>query len=282
MLGGFAAAGPASAGRASTTRAVLQAIAAEAAAARSPPAFDVRRRHGTDARRAAARLVGLRRRAASATAIRRSAPCSHRAAARAAPRPPCSASPSRRTSRVLDGADARRVPWLAVCLPSRWAPRGKLGRSLRRDPRAGRRQRDAGRGERVAGAAGHRRRALGALRLDGVGRSAPASASGARRDGRGRAERRCRRARRARVVSQRAPDLHPDRRTARRPIFTIRVDSVPLAERRGDGRCARAAPARRARQHVAGGARLSRPRRGARAPARLARGARTARPLRAR
>ena len=45
---------------------------------------------------------------------------------------------------VIDGATATH-PWLAVCLPSHWAPEDKVGRALRRGPRAGGRQRAAGR-----------------------------------------------------------------------------------------------------------------------------------------
>ena len=39
----------------------------------------------------------------------------------------CSASPSRKTS-PSSTARARRIPWLAVCLPSSWAPEEKVGR----------------------------------------------------------------------------------------------------------------------------------------------------------
>ena len=180
---------------------------------RQPSRATSRRR---DARRRAAARLGARRRrgrAATATpaigALLAALPAAH------ARRAPCSASPSRRTS---PSSTARRatIPWLAVCLPSRWAPEDKIGRHFAEvhAPVADNALLVAA--ERIAGAAGHRRRALGALRLDDQRRPAPAPASrrAAAPTGRPDGRRRC--ARRAGVLSHRAPDLHSDRRRAAR------------------------------------------------------------------
>ena len=196
--------------------------------------------------RAARRRRGGDRRASRRAAGRRSAP------------PPCSASPSRKTSRSST-APTPTIPWLAVCLPSRWAPEDKVGRHFAEVHApvadnallvaAG----DSARPPR------HRQRALGAVRLDDLGRSAPAPASGAR-PGRLARGRRCRRARRARLLAQRAPDLHPDARHAAR-----RCSRSASPASRSTPRCARATTRRRLHDALAsmsaGGARLPRPRR---------------------
>ena len=115
----------------------------------------------------------------AATATPRSAPSSPPCPPRGG-RARCSARLRRglRRHRRRDRDDpvARGLPAVAL------GARGKDRPPFRRGPRAGRRQRDAGRGERIAGAARHRRRTLGTLRLDDQ-REAPAPAPGTRRPG---------------------------------------------------------------------------------------------------
>ena len=91
--------------------------------------------------------------------------------------PPCSASPSRKTSRSST-APARTIPWLAVCLPSRWAPEEKIGRHFAEVHAPVADNQPAARGQRPARPPRHRQRPLGALRLDDLGRPAPAPAPG--------------------------------------------------------------------------------------------------------
>ena len=170
---------------------------------------------------------------------------------------------------------ARGLPAVAL------GARGQDRPPLRRGPRTGRRRRRAAsrrarrwRGSSPATSAGSA----------SSGRSAPTRActsiparGGAGLAGRERRPTPKRSSRR--LVSQRAPDLHPDRRQRSRGLHDPRRERSP--RRRGDERRSRAPAARRDRQHVAGGARLPPPRRRPRSPARLARRARRGRRPRA-
>ena len=108
-------------------RAVLRAVADEAARS-CPGTFVVATTHrgrdrGSTRRCSAGRSTPARRRRRRPVDRRRSSP----------PCPPrdgrarCSALAFEEDFAVLDGASAT-IPWLAVCLPSRWAPEDKVGR----------------------------------------------------------------------------------------------------------------------------------------------------------
>ncbi len=143
---------------------------------------------------------------------------------------------------ILDGLDAT-IPWLAVALPSHWAPERQGRPAVRRGARPGRRQQADHRGGVTPGQARHRHRALGALRLDHHPSPAPARASGSRRPGAvaRAAARRC--ACRASLVAHRTPDLHPDRRTSAGGVHHPRRRAAVDG---GAGRCgAQGAGARR-------------------------------------
>ena len=130
---------------------------------------------------------------------------------------------------VIVGASAC-IPWLAVCLPSRWAFGRKSRSPFRRGSCAGGRQPIAGRCCRSLGAARHRHRALGTLRVEHRQRfrldAAPAAPAAFGAAGLARRTR-CRCPRAMRQLSHRAPDLHSGA-PERQAVFTIHVDTVPL------------------------------------------------------
>ena len=175
---------------------------------------------------AVARRHGRERPRRSRRSARACAPCRRHGACRR-----CCASPSRKTSRSSTARDAT-IPWLAVCLPSRWAPETRSGRQFAEvhapvaDNALLLARRDA------PGAPRHRRRSLGALRLDVTRRPAPAPAPG-RVD--------------AGALARRTPTPTPRRagllaRTERQTfipvaghgqaVFTIHVDSAAAAQAR--------------------------------------------------
>ena len=174
--------------------------------------------------------------------------------------------------RGLRGARRRErtVPWLAVCLPSHWAPEDKVGRTFAEvhAPVADNALLRAARASLARLVTGDERweRFVWTVSPDPRLHQHPARSDAAGRPPARRADADALAARR--VAAQRAPDLHADAGRGQ-AIFTIRVESLPLA-RRSRARDARAPAARRDRQHVAGGARLPRPRRRTRSSAALA------------
>ena len=125
---------------------------------------------------------------------------------------------------VVDGRDAT-LPWLAVALPSHWAPEEKVGRhfgEIHAPVADGEWLR--GDGER-ADAAGHRRRALGAFRLERHRPAAAARPPGARRRTALAAHRRW-------PTPGGAPNARPSFRCRKstQAVFTIHVEVQRLAE----------------------------------------------------
>ena len=181
------------------------------------------------------RLVGARRRAA-----RRRRSCDRHPARGPGPPQratrPRSASPSRRTS-PSSTAHTRDVPWLAVCLPSRWAPADKLGRRFAEVHAP-----VADSAMLVAASESLARLVTGAERWERFVWTISADPQLHQHPAQGRsrlADRRStpRRSPTLASLSQRAPDLHADAQARASAVFTIHVDSRPLAD--GDRRAPR-------------------------------------------
>ena len=255
---------------ASPTQALLSRARLRRARRRCAPSpARPRAEHPAPSRSTAPRATRSPRRGSAGRSTRRRAERRRRRGDRRLPR-----RPARRAARrprllclafeedfaVIDGASAT-IPWLAVCLPSRWAPEDKVGRHFA--------EVHAPVADNALLIAAERHRWRG---------SSPATSAGSASSGRSRADPRLhqhparggadwparrgrrRRARRARLLSHRAPDLHPDRRQRPGDLHDPRRQRA--ARRRGDD-----APTRARRLHDAiasmspGGARLPRPRR---------------------
>ena len=146
---------------------------------------------------------------------------------------------------VLDGGPRTIRGSRSAC---RRAGRPKT-RSGATSPRssAGRRQRGAARGRRIARPPGHRQRALGALRLDDLRRSASAPASGTQRRGLAGRTPTPTRSPRA-LLQERTADLHSDRGRSAGGVHDPGRERS--ARRRGHGRRRRRASPRRPGEHV--------------------------------
>ena len=217
---------------ASTTRRRSRASAAQAAR-RAPGRLRRRRRRARGAADRAPRSAG---RSTATPARRRRRPGDRRAACarcrRAAARAACSPRLRRRLRRHRRQRRAT-IPWLAVCLPSRWAPEEKVGRRFA--------EVHAPVADNAVLIAGERRRWRA---------SSPATSAGSASSGRSAPTRACtsirravdagwpaadgrrRRARRRGLLSQRAPDLHPDAGAAAGGLHDPRRERAARRRRR--------------------------------------------------
>ena len=140
---------------------------------------------------------------------------------------------------MIDGATAT-IPWLAVCLPSRWAPEDKVGRHFAEVHAPVADNAMLRRRERIARAPRHRQRSLGALRLDdhaptractSTRRAAPRRLAGRGADAEALAAQACFRTEHQTFIPIAGSG---------QAVFTIHVESEPLADAVHDARRRRA------------------------------------------